>query len=91
MDSSSPRRVGVLVFWHLSSHGGFGHVLIPSTQERFFIHRSFIKSGQPLVGSSVSFVPAPPIEGKIYPQATQAIIDNTRIVQATKTAKAGLR
>jgi hypothetical protein len=79
--TSSPRRTGVLLFWHLSNNGGFGKVFIPSTGELFFVHRNHISSGQPIVGSPVSFVPAPPLEGKVYPQATACIIDNTKIVR----------
>jgi hypothetical protein len=77
----SPRRTGVLLFWHVSENGGFGKVLIPSTKELFFLHRKLITSGQPIVGSLVSFVPAPPLEGKVLPRATDCAIDNTKIVR----------
>jgi hypothetical protein len=81
ISTSSPRRTGVLLFWHLSNNGGFGKIIIPDTAELFFIHRKFISSGHPIVGSPVSFVPAPPLEGKVYPQALACVIDNTKIVR----------
>jgi hypothetical protein len=77
----SPRRIGLLLFWHMSENGGFGKVFIPSTRELFFIHRKFITAGQPIVGSTVSFIPAPPLEGKVYPQALACVIDNTKIIR----------
>jgi hypothetical protein len=80
----SPRRTGVLVFWHLSESGGFGKVLIPSTKELFFLHRKLILSGEPIPGSSVTFTPIPPLAGKVLPQASAAAIDTKRIVRATK-------
>jgi len=70
----SPRRTGVLLFWHLSENGGFGKVLIPSTNEVFFLHRRLILSGEPIPGSSVTFTPLPPLEGKVLPRASDAVI-----------------
>ena len=72
----------MLYFWHISKSGGFGKVLIPSTRELFFLHRNFILSGEPVVGSPVEFTPAPAAEGKPDPQATHAVIDNTKRVRA---------
>jgi hypothetical protein len=81
---SSPRRTGVLIFWHISESGGFGKILIQSTRELFFIHRKFIISGVPFPGAQVTFTPEPPLEGKVYPQATEAVIDNTKIIRGLK-------
>lgn len=78
----SPRRIGTLLFWHISENGGFGKILVPSTQELFFLHRKLILSGQPIPGSSVTFEPLPPLEGKVHPRASRAVIDNTKIVGA---------
>jgi hypothetical protein len=80
----SPRRVGVLVFWHLSENGGFGKVFLPSTKELFFLHRKLILTGLPLPGSTVTFTPIPPSPGKILRQASEAVIDNTRLVRTLK-------
>jgi len=88
----SPRRSGVLLFWHLSEHGGFGKILVPATEESFFVHRNFITSGEPVVGSSVSFIPVPAPEGRKHPQATDCIIDNTQLVrQSTCARREGVR
>ena len=76
--TASPRRHGVLYWWQLSKSGGQGKVFIPATREMFFICRRFIISGEPIVGSAVTFTPGPIPEGKRYPQATQAVIDNTQ-------------
>lgn len=80
--SHSPRRTGVLIFWHISKSGGFGKILIPSTKELFFLHKNHIVSGEPFVGSPVTFTPQPPLAGKVNSQATKAVIDNTRRVRA---------
>ncbi len=72
----SPRRTGVLLFWHLSENGGFGKVLIPSTKELFFLHRKLILSGEPIPGAAVTFTPIPPLEGKVLPRASAAVIGN---------------
>jgi hypothetical protein len=80
----SPRHVGVLVFWHVSENGGFGKVFLPSTKELFFLHRKLITSGLPMPGSTVTFIPIPASPGKTLPQASEAVIDNTRLVRALK-------
>jgi hypothetical protein len=80
----SPRHVGVLVFWHVSENGGFGKVFLPSTKELFFLHRKLITSGLPVPGSTVTFTPIPPSPGKTLSQASDAVIDNTRLVRALK-------
>lgn len=80
----SRRCTGVLVFWHVSENGGFGKVFLPSTKELFFLHRNLIVSGVPLPGSRVIFTPIPASPGKVLPQASEAVIDNTRLVRALK-------
>jgi hypothetical protein len=80
----SRRCTGVLVFWHVSENGGFGKVFLSSTKELFFLHRKLITSGLPMPGSSVTFTPIPPSPGKALPQASEAVIDNTRLVRTLK-------
>lgn len=80
MTAQAPRRIGLLSSWRLSKSGGNGHVFIPATCELFFICFDFITSGRPLIGSTVSFIPQPPAPGAKYPQASDAIIDNARLV-----------
>jgi hypothetical protein len=70
----SSRRTGVLLFWHLSENGGFGKVIIPLTNELFFLHRKLILNGEPIPGSIVTFTPLPPLEGKVHPRASDAVI-----------------
>jgi hypothetical protein len=77
-----PRRTGVLIFWHISKSGGFGKILIPSTKELFFLHKNHVVSGEPFVGSPITFTPVPPLAGKVHPQATKAVIDNSKRVRA---------
>lgn len=67
------RLTGVLLFWHISEGGGFGRILVPSAGQ-FFLHRKLIISGDPVPGSAVTFTPLPPLEGKIYPRASAAVI-----------------
>lgn len=69
----SPRRTGVLLFWHISDNGGFGRVLVPSAGQ-FFLHRKLILSGEPVPGSTVTFTPLPPLAGKVHPRASAAVI-----------------
>jgi hypothetical protein len=87
----SPRRTGVLIFWHISKSGGFGKILIPSTKELFFLHKNHIVSGEPFVGSPVTFTPLPPLAGKVHPQATKAAIDNTKRVRALDVPETKIR
>jgi hypothetical protein len=72
------------VFWHVSENGGFGKIFLPSTKELFFLHRRLILSGVPIPGCTVAFTPIPPSPGKALPQASEAVIDNTRLVRALK-------
>lgn len=85
----TPRCVGVLVFWHLSTHGGFGKIFVPSSQQFFFVPRKFIISGEPIPGSQVTFTPLPAAPGKTDPQAGFAVIDNTKRVQLTVPSRVG--
>ena len=84
LPSSPRRRIGVLIFWHLSEHGGFGKIIIPATQELFFIYRKLIVSGEPVPGATVTFTPIPPLEGRLLPRAGDAVIDNSRPVRQVK-------
>jgi hypothetical protein len=79
---STPRLTGVLAFWHLSAHGGFGKVFVPATKEMFFIYRRLIISGLPIPGSVVNFTPIPTPEGRMLREAGEAAIDNRRVVRA---------
>jgi hypothetical protein len=79
---STPRLTGVLAFWHLSAHGGFGKVFISATAELFFIYRKLIVSGLPIPGSIVTFTPIPAPEGRMLREAGEAVIDNTKLVRA---------
>ncbi len=90
MASSLPsRRIGLLFSWSLSEHGGYGKILVPATSQRYFIHRSSIVSGDPLPGSSVSFLAAPPVAGAKYPQAVDCVIDNTQVVKNCRPCDKG--
>jgi hypothetical protein len=75
MDS---RRSGILFEWRLSVSGGMGKVICPATRELFFICKRFISSGEPIVGSVVTFTTLPPQPGTKYLQATDCVIDNTK-------------
>jgi hypothetical protein len=86
-----PRLKGVLIFWHLSENGGFGKIFVPdNVQQIFFLHRKLINSGVPIPGSTVEFIPIPAAPNKVLPQASEAAIDNTRIVRAMKIDAGGV-
>lgn len=69
------RKVGTLLSWTASPNGGFGLVECPDGS-RFFLHRSFVKVGEPRPGSKVSFQPMPPAKDKKHPRAYKAVLDN---------------
>jgi hypothetical protein len=77
----SSRISGVLVAWRLSKSGGFGRVL-GTNEQNYFICRRFIVEGLPIVGSPLTFEIAPPLPGKLFPQAINAKINNRQIVRA---------
>jgi hypothetical protein len=79
---STPRLTGVLAFWHLSAHGGFGKIVDLRTKEMFFVYRRLIVSGVPMPGSTVVFTPIPAPEGRMLREAGEAVIDNTKLVRA---------
>jgi hypothetical protein len=79
-DSNARRVSGVLVAWRLSKSGGTGRIL--ANGKSYFICRNFVVSGVPVVGSFVEFEVQPAQAGKLYPQATNARIDNKKIVRA---------
>jgi hypothetical protein len=78
--SESHRISGVLVAWRLSKGGGFGRVI--ANEQSYFICRRFIVEGLPIVGSPLTFEIAPPLPGKLFPQASNAKINNRQIVRA---------
>ncbi len=80
----SKRLVGILKIWSASASGGFGYVDTPSG-ERFFIHRKYIKSGNPTPGSSAIFTSAPANPGTAYPRAIDVVLNsNTPAARETK-------
>src|SRR5450432_4239430 len=74
------RISGVLVAWRLSKGGGMGRVL--ADEQSYFICRRFIVEGLPIVGSPLTFEMAPPLPGKLFPQAINVRINNRKIVRA---------
>jgi hypothetical protein len=76
---------GVLVAWRLSKNGGFGRVL--AGEQSYFICRRFIVEGLPIVGSPITFEAAPPLPGKLFPQAVNVKINNRKIVRAMDMPK----
>ena len=82
---NGPRRVGVLLFWRASAHGGCGVVLMPADQDRYFLHRNDIASGEPVPGSSVVFTPGERLKpSSRYPRALHAVL-NARTMAAKTT------
>jgi hypothetical protein len=83
-DPAPPRRTGILSAWDEEKLRGT--VLVPETNELFFICKRFIITGGPIVGSKVTFAPRPAAQGYSFPQAAFAIIDSrsesTRAVAA---------
>ncbi len=76
----SSRISGILVAWRLSKGGGFGRVI--ANEQSYFICRRFIVEGLPIVGSPLTFEVAPPLPGKLFPQAINVKINNRQIVRA---------
>ena len=72
------RISGVLVAWRLSKGGGMGRVLADGNN--YFICKRFIIEGLPIVGSPLTFEVAPPLPGKLFPQAINVKINNRKIV-----------
>ena len=83
--SESHRISGVLVAWRLSKGGGFGRVI--ANEQSYFICRRFIVEGLPIVGSPLTFEIAPPLPGKLFPQAINVKINNRQIVRAMNMPK----
>ena len=69
-----PRRNGILSAWDEDKLRGT--VLVPETNELFFLCERFIITGEPIVGSKVNFAPRPAAQGYSFPQAAFAIIDS---------------
>ena len=76
----SSRISGILVAWRLSKGGGFGRVI--ANGQSSFICRRFIIEGLPIVGSPLTFEIAPPLPGKLFPQAINVKVNNRQIVRA---------
>jgi hypothetical protein len=83
--TTSSRISGVLVAWRLSKSGGFGRVI--ANEQSYFICRRFIVEGLPIVGSPLTFEIAPPLPGKLFPQAVNVKINNRQIVRAMNMPK----
>jgi hypothetical protein len=83
--SESHRLSGVLVAWRLSKGGGFGRVI--ANGQSYFICRRFIVEGLPIVGSPLTFEIAPPLAGKLFPQAINVKINNRQIFRAMNMPK----
>jgi len=71
----SKRRFGTLTSWFASEHGGYGYV-DTANGNRYFLHRRFIRSGDPRPGSSIVFTTLPPATDVAkYPRAIDATIN----------------
>ena len=78
------RFFGILKCWYASENGGWGYILT-AKGEKYFVHRKFIKSGQPLPGSSCIFTPQLPLNDKLLPQAFQVVINSNTTAARTST------
>jgi len=81
----SKRRFGTLTSWFASEHGGYGYV-DTANGNRYFLHRRFIRSGDPRPGSSIVFTTLPPATDVAkYPRAIDATINaNTPAARETE-------
>jgi hypothetical protein len=81
------RLFGTLTIWIASENGGHGY--IDSATGRYFLHRRFIRSGDPRPGASAVFSVLPPANGGKYPRAVDTVVNaNTEAAKQTKiTAK----
>ena len=59
------RVFGILSVWIASEHGGHGYVDTVNS-ERYFVHRNYIRSGDPRPGASAVFSVLPPANGGKY-------------------------
>jgi hypothetical protein len=79
------RLFGILTVWIASEHGGRGY--IDSASGRYFVHRRFIRSGDPRPGASAVFSILPPANGGKYPRAIDVTFNsNTEAAKQTKIA-----
>jgi hypothetical protein len=76
---------GTLISWVASAHGGHGYV-DTANGDRYFLHRNFIKSGDPRPGASAMFSVLPPANPDAkYPRAMDVVINaNTPGARETK-------
>jgi hypothetical protein len=81
------RLFGTLTIWIASENGGHGY--IDAESGRYFVHRRFIRSGDPRPGASAVFSILPPANGGKYPRAVDIVFNsNTEAAKQTKiTAK----
>jgi hypothetical protein len=78
------RLFGTLTVWIASENGGHGY--IDNASGRYFVHRRFIRSGDPRPGASAVFSVLPPANaGAKYPRAIDIVINaNTEAAKQTK-------
>jgi hypothetical protein len=78
------RVFGVLSVWIASENGGYGY--IDAESGRYFVHRRFLRSGDPRPGASAVFSILPPANAEAkYPRAIDVIINaNTEAAKQTK-------
>jgi hypothetical protein len=78
------RMFGILTVWIASENGGHGY--IDNASGRYFVHRRFIRSGDPRPGASAVFSVLPPANAEAkYPRAIDVVINaNTEAAKQTK-------
>jgi hypothetical protein len=78
------RLFGILTVWIASENGGHGY--IDNASGRYFVHRRFIKSGDPRPGASAIFSVLPPANAEAkYPRAIDVVFNsNTEAAKQTK-------
>jgi hypothetical protein len=79
------RLFGTLTVWIASENGGYGYV-DTANGDRYFVHRRFLRSGDPRPGASAVFSPLPPANAEAkYPRAVDVVINaNTELAKQTK-------
>jgi len=78
------RLFGTLTVWIASENGGHGY--IDAESGRYFVHRRFLRSGDPRPGASAIFsaLPTANAEAK-YPRAVDVVFNgNTQAAKQTK-------
>ena len=78
------RFFGTLESWHASTNGGYGFITTASGGP-YFLHRKYIRSGDPRPGASVVFEVVAPAAGTTRPRAVNAVLNaNVPGAQETK-------